>query len=291
MGRFLRLGSMKGWTSILIMCVVLASKHIFANHSNHLLAFLKKDFKEIGGYFSGIEGLDKIYVINLDHKIDRKRHMDNLLTSYGLQYERFSAVNGWAFDKILLRKFYVQCLPPVQDRRFISPGQIGCFLSHLSIIKQALDKGYETIWVLEDDIVFNKDPKKILEEFIFNMAAEKIEWDILFTDLNSRYILADGSIGHYIVFRGSLGSDFDYESAGSMDVAPTINFAKQIQHRLGAYSIVLSRRGMIKIFNYFMKHPLQSAYDVDWNFFENTRFFQLLEDVVTTNSSESSTTP
>jgi len=282
---------MQGWIRILMMCLVLFSKPGFANHSKYLLDFLKKDFEEVDDYFSGIAGLDKIYVINLDHKTDRRYRMDNLLTRYGLQYERFSAVNGWAFDKILLRKFQVQCLLPVPNRRTILPGQIGCFLSHLSIIKHALDKGYETIWVLEDDIVFNKDPKKILKEFIFNMSAEKIEWDILFTDLNSRYILADGSIGHYIVFRGSLGSDFDYESAGSIDLAPSINFAKQIQHRLGAYSIVLSRRGMLKIFNYFMKHPLQSAYDVDWNFFENTRFFQLLEDVVTTNGLESSTTP
>ncbi len=215
--------------------------------------------------------------------------MDALLTNHGFQYERFSAVNGWSFDKSLLRKFWLQCLPETEYRMPISPGQIGCLLSHLSIIKHALDKGYETIWILEDDVIFNRDPKPILEEFISNMALEKIDWDILFTDLNSRALKEDGSIAHYITFEGTLGSEFDYTSAGSVDIAPSVSFAKQIKHRVGAYSILLSRRGMVKLFNHFMTHSMKSAYDVDWNFIENTRFFQLLEDVVTTNGLESTT--
>lgn len=273
------------------MILACLPQFISAEYSDELLTYLKKDFKESSNYNSGIEGVDKIYVINLDHKVERRNHMDTLLINHGFQYERFSAVNGWALDKSQLRKFHLNCLPPVKERRYISPGQIGCLLSHLSIIKQALDKGYETIWILEDDVIFNKHPKEILETFISNMQVEQIEWDVLYTDLNLRAVNPNGSIKHYVVFEGCLGRDFDYVSAGSIDWTKPISCAKQMHHRLGTYSMLLSKRGMLKIFNYFMQHPMQSAYDVDLNFFENTRFFQLFEDVATTNGFESSTTP
>lgn len=275
--------------NVFFVTMLALSSTLCANYSTGFCKFVKNDFEDSSYYFSGIKGIDRIYLINLDHQVDRRRQMDTLLINHGFQYERFSAVNGLALDKNQLRRFYIHCLPPHKDRIPISPGQIGCLLSHLSIIQQALDKGYETIWVLEDDSVFNKHPKPILEEFIAHMAREKIEWDTLFTDINSRVVTEDGSIAFYIAFEGALGADFDYASAGSIDRAPSIHLAKQIQHRVGSYSMLLSRRGMLKIFNHIMMHSIHSAYDVEWNFLENTRFFQLLEDVVTTNGVESTT--
>jgi GR25 family glycosyltransferase involved in LPS biosynthesis len=35
-----------------------------------------------------------------------------------------------------------------------TPGMLGCFLSHFSIIKDAVDKGYDKILIFEDDVKF-----------------------------------------------------------------------------------------------------------------------------------------
>lgn len=261
------------------MILACLPQFISAEYSDELLTYLKKDFKEPSNYNSGIEGVDKIYVINLDHKTQRRKYMDELLTNHGFQYERFSAVNGWELDKIQLRRFYLHCLPPANKRRYISPGQIGCLLSHLSIIKQALDKGYETIWILEDDVIFNKHPKEVLETFISNMQAQQIQWDVLYTDLDSRALKKDGSFSYY-TFEICLGKDFDYTLVESIDQINNVSDADQIKHRLGAYSMLLSRRGMLKVFNYFMRHKMEYAYDVDIHFCENKRFFQFLEDII-----------
>ena len=166
---------------------------------------------------------------------------------------------------------------------------MGCFLSHLSIIHHALEQGYEAIWILEDDVVFNHDPKETLSRFLQETKDKGIAWEVLYTDLNLRSFRSDGSMVDEIVFEGSLGKDFDYASAGSIEWVQPVSMAKQMHHRLGTYSMVLSKRGMQKIWDYFTTHPMISAYDVDLNFLENTKFFQLLEDVVTTNGFESST--
>src|SRR5690606_37872622 len=47
------------------------------------------------------------------------------------------------------RNYFCHCMPL---------GSIGIVLSHLSILQDAYDAGYETIWVMEDDIEVIQDP-------------------------------------------------------------------------------------------------------------------------------------
>lgn len=250
-------------------------------HADVFLKYLSQEFCKINAPDSGIVHLDKIYVINLDSRTDRDLYIDDLLNSYNLNYERFSAVNGWTLGVNKLRIFYKHSLAPTIGRYYTSPGQIGVFLSHLSIIKHALDKGYDVIWILEDDVIFKKDPKLVLEAFLCEMKNKKISWDILYTDLNSRFQQPDGTLTYY-TFESCFGLNFNYKRMESVDVIEAPFLTTQVKYRLGAYSMLLSKRGMIKIFDYFIKNKLEYAYDVDLNFIQNKRFFQLFEDFVTT---------
>ncbi len=71
----------------------------------------------------------------------------------------------------------------------LSRGAIGIVLSHLSILQHAYDAGFETIWVMEDDIQVMRDPR-VLSERIDQLDAlvGKTNWDILFTDRDIRDI-------------------------------------------------------------------------------------------------------
>ena len=74
--------------------------------------------------------IDKIIYINLDHRTDRKKEIENELEKFNLKnYERFPAI------------------------KHIN-GAIGCSKSHLEIIKNAKQQGYKNILVLEDDFEF-----------------------------------------------------------------------------------------------------------------------------------------
>ena len=69
----------------------------------------------------------------------------------------------------------------------MSRGEIGIALSHLSVLQDAYDSGYETIWVMEDDIKIVSDPN-MLSELIgeLDVLLGKGNWDILFTDQDIR---------------------------------------------------------------------------------------------------------
>ena len=113
---------------------------------------------------SGIEGIDCIYVINLDERPLRWVRINSILSDWCLVGNRFCAINGWRLrHKKALRELTV--FGHKYKNNFsscFSWGSLGCYLSHLSILKDAYERGYERIWVLEDDIVIKQDPCSIV---------------------------------------------------------------------------------------------------------------------------------
>lgn len=101
---------------------------------------------------------DKIYVINLDHRTDRWYKVVENFKSIGLyDYERFSAIKsdcGWK----------------------------GCRDSHLSIIKDAKEKGYKNILIFEDDFVLSVEFNDILNKVITQLPDD---WDMLYLGGNT----------------------------------------------------------------------------------------------------------
>ena len=74
--------------------------------------------------------IDKIIYINLKKRIDRREYIEEELNNFGLDYERFEAIETPSF------------------------GPIGCFKSHLSVLKLAKERNYKNILILEDDFTF-----------------------------------------------------------------------------------------------------------------------------------------
>lgn len=106
---------------------------------------------------------DKIYIINLERRQDRKNDMMNKLEKIGLKnYEFVNAVDGQK-DKI---KNAYEKLKNGGKTRISSPGHFGCSLSHIKVLKKAKEKGYKQIMVLEDDIEFIEDFVKKLQEIV-----------------------------------------------------------------------------------------------------------------------------
>ena len=82
---------------------------------------------------------DRIYVINLAERADRRREMAVELRRVGLSLE----------DPLVT--VFPAVRPP--DRgEFESIGARGCFMSHLGVLKDAQAKGLRSILILEDDV-------------------------------------------------------------------------------------------------------------------------------------------
>jgi glycosyl transferase family 25 len=91
-----------------------------------------------------LEYFDKVFVINLPSRADRRREMDQQLRSIGL-----------AIDAPLIEVF--PAIRPPDKGSFDSAGARGAFSSHLGVLRNAVRAGYRRILILEDDVNFTQN--------------------------------------------------------------------------------------------------------------------------------------
>ncbi|NGX26897.1 MAG: hypothetical protein K940chlam6_00823, partial [Chlamydiae bacterium] len=174
-----------GYVAIVLMTCFFSS--LYSNVFDHLKpAEGKSDIHKM-------RNIDFIYMINLDQRPEKFEKSINKLHPYGIYPYRFSAVNGWELSLEDINNIGVKYAPGMvggfmgtiylpddefqasheliqnYDRTYfchcMSRGAMGIVLSHLSILKDAYESGYETIWVMEDDIEVLQDPT-ILSDLI-----------------------------------------------------------------------------------------------------------------------------
>lgn len=80
------------------------------------------------------EFVDKVVYINLAKRLDRNEHMKRVVTTFGDKVVRFEAIEA-------------------------SPGCIGCSLSHIEVLKLAIQENWKSILILEDDAEWNNFEK------------------------------------------------------------------------------------------------------------------------------------
>lgn len=104
---------------------------------------------------------DKIFYINLDADTERNEKMIEQFNKYNISnYERISAtVIDSIPDKYYWRNFNVNAL----NEKYIK-GSLGCRNSHWRIMGICLEKEYEKVLILEDDVVIKEDPNILLEK-------------------------------------------------------------------------------------------------------------------------------
>lgn len=86
---------------------------------------------------------DRICIINLPEREDRRRQVVKELDKLGYR------VDGQ-------RIRFVPGQKVAQAAPFPSAGAHGCYLSHLAVLRQALEDGLHSVLVLEDDVCFSR---------------------------------------------------------------------------------------------------------------------------------------
>jgi GR25 family glycosyltransferase involved in LPS biosynthesis len=274
-----------------------------AGFENHL-----KKITDKSGHYT-MKNIDFIYMINLDQRPEKFASCVKQLSQYGIEPFRFSAVNGWALSletindvgvryekwmpKDLWGTYYVQGnlgedfrheimneLGRVYFSHCMARGPIGIILSHLSILKDAYDSGYNTIWVNEDDIQIVKNPH-ILSSLIDKLDAlvGKKGWDILFTDRDTK-----NRSGNYVpCLSYARRPNFTPKNPERFAMRTKIgaDFIK-IGARYGAYSMIIRRSGMKKLLNFFNTYSLFLPYDMDFTLPDDIQLYAVVDDIVST---------
>lgn len=255
-----------------------------------------------------MRNIDFIYMINLDQRPEKFENSSEQLNMYGVYPYRFSAVNGWELSIETINDLGVKYEPwmssDVMGTSYLPGGNflpehgmaniinqtyfchcmgrgpIGIVLSHLSILQDALQSGYETIWVMEDDVEVLRNPHLISEMIDkLDAAVGKEGWDILFTDQDTK-----SNHGNYVpctsyAKRPNFSPWNPERFARRVDIDE--NF-RQIGARYGAYSMIVRRSGMEKILNFIKVYSIFLPYDLEFYLPNDIKIFNVRDDIVST---------
>jgi len=100
-----------------------------------------------------IEDIKNAFYINLEHRTDRKIHVEEQMKNIGINAMRFNAIK---MDK----------------------GAIGCSMSHLKLLQTALVNKMDHILIVEDDITF-LNPELFKTQFNKFLELHGNNWDVI----------------------------------------------------------------------------------------------------------------
>lgn len=258
-----------------------------------------------------MRNVDFVYMINLDARPEKYALARRFLEVHAITPHRFAAINGWELSKQAIHDVSLKFQPgmtPLLATRYpdeidelipshefmTEPGQgylmhcmplgaIGCVLSHLSVLRDAWESGYETIWVLEDDIEVLGDPHQISELLPeLDALTGTGGWDVLFTDVDYR-----SPAGEYLTARGAAKRpDCDCTPQGRLapqytETVQLNEHFRRVAARFGSTSMILRRSGIAKLLSFFMVGGLYGPYDLDNLLPRGIRRYGLTFDLVT----------
>ena len=289
---------------LVFLIFAISVSSLFAKAEDHL----KKIPEHEKGNFHCLRNIDFIYTINLDERPEKFRSCVRQLHPYGIYPYRFSAINGWKLSREVINdvglKYTSEMAPglmgwyyPMTENSlptdeimnvpgrtyfyFMAPGAIGCALSHLSVLQDALDSGYETIWIMEDDIVVLQNPHQISDRIDeLDALVGKDGWDMLFTDQDT----ISNETGHYVVClsyapRPNFIPEHPERFAERTLVSSNL---RKIGARYGMYSVIIRRSGVKKILDFIKRYELFLPIDMEFTLPSDIRIFTVMNDIVST---------
>jgi len=102
---------------------------------------------------NSLADIKNIFYINLEHRTDRKEHVEKELLKIGIRAQRFNAIK-------------------------MENGAIGCSMSHLRILQDAQKNNLDHILIVEDDITF-LEPELFKNQINNFFETHKNDWDVI----------------------------------------------------------------------------------------------------------------
>ena len=115
-----------------------------------------------------MENIDKIYYINLDHRIDRRTEIEHEFASH--------------FRSTIL-EHRIERFPAIKHNQ----GLLGCSISHLEVIKRAKANGAKYIIVFEDDFEFLVSKEIFAENInaLFKQVENGLDFKVIMLAYNA----------------------------------------------------------------------------------------------------------
>ena len=115
-----------------------------------------------------------IFVINMKSSAERWQKTHSRLHSLGLECVRFEATVGKAMSEAEISTWYDADTNLRKHHRNMTPGEIGCYISHMRVWQHIHDKNIPAAIILEDDLLIENH----LQENFKNLSQLQ-DWDMI----------------------------------------------------------------------------------------------------------------
>jgi GR25 family glycosyltransferase involved in LPS biosynthesis len=130
---------------------------------------------------------DQTIAISLSSATEKREILQDHLCEIGVRnWHVFEAVDGYQLpddysfqiknETVAFKELYRK-MPGATDKN--KKARLGCYLSHLSVLKNAREKRLESVLIIEDDAIFPQTQRGV-ESFNKTMEELPDDWDILF---------------------------------------------------------------------------------------------------------------
>lgn len=276
-----------------LLCVFLALSQL---HADNVFNYLSKvnQFEN-----PGIKGIDAVVCINLKVRPEKWITVREKFKNFNINLQRFDAVNGWESSHIdEVRKCFCYTNNQTNDNQVkdLTNGELGVYLSHLSLWEQGLKHNLNTLWIVEDDADIKSDPN-VMSKLVQHLESIDPKWDCLYTDAhfwNNLAILPFQKRKRFIVNMAHymkrcrprlITRNFpeiknpNYYGRESV-VSP---YLKRVYARWGLHSVIFSKRGLKKLVDYFHKVKVILPADGEIFLVPDLRMYTVRRDVVGQN--------
>lgn len=163
-----------------------------------------------------------IFIINMASSIERWHTTSSRLQAIGLEGTRFEATVGKALTEQEVASWYSAELNLKRHHRNMTPGEIGCYVSHMRIWEKMRDEHIPLCIVLEDDLTIEPH----LADVITHIQGLK-NWDLIkLSDNRANPFIDEASLNNDLSFGNYLKVP-----NGTQGYAISLNGAKKLSHR------------------------------------------------------------
>lgn len=135
----------------------------------------------------------EVWLINLPRDVARREEMEKQLTTMGLAWQLFSAINGKARQAELMSRADEAAYHRNMGTSLVA-GKLGVYASHLTVWEAFVASGQEIALILEDDVVFHDN----FLEALATALAGRDHWDLVrFNAVRAKLPVVQGTMGRY----------------------------------------------------------------------------------------------
>lgn len=107
-----------------------------------------------------------IYIVSLKQDVEKREVISKILEGFNLNFIFIDAVYGKELSDDILNSIRVKSAGKLLIRQFpLTPGEIGCTLSHLKVYQNIVDNKLDWACILEDDVILDERFKTFISDF------------------------------------------------------------------------------------------------------------------------------